>query len=300
MAPKKNVDLAQEHIVAAHALEQEAERRLREDLRCAELLDVGPSVNPSEKTRIGYVKHLREVARLFEQGSEKRTVTTLLGEADRRYWDAALSWQRLARSMARGDRDMEQEYLHALFRAAQRFEPRLGFKFSTYGVKWIRAANVKRERPSPVRVPGHAQAKIGHILAVQKELGTEDPVRIAQRLGLEPETVIDLLRANKSIVRLDAPQSTSDERRPVDLLEDESMGPEELADTGRRVSECWRLLDVLEPREREILRLLYGLDDGEEKTLQQVAARIGLSKQRVSQIQKGVFRKLRERASASA
>lgn len=297
MASEEKPDPARDHVVFAHALEQEAENALRADPLGAELLAAGPRTVPQETTRITRVVHLREVARQVEQRSGERRALLLLGQADQEYWAAAMCWKKWLYSLATrtaGQDDPEdvlQDYLHAYYSAAQRYEPDKGFRFSTYAENWVRVARQRRVRvPDIVDLPVHARTLLGQSFEVSRRLGTEDNAAIAKELGVSTKKLAAIRTASNQAVRLDAPIGEDDgSARAIDFLAAEQGDDEERVDAKRAVV---GLLDLLDARERTIIEARYGLG-GKEETFQSLGEQFGLSRERIRQIELKALEKLR-------
>lgn len=201
--------------------------------------------------------------------------------------------------------DLIQEGNLGLIRAIDKYEPALGFRFSTYATWWI-GQSVRRalsDTGRTVRVPVHLREKLARIRRTEAEL--------ARRLGRMPtdEEIGELMDgrtewierarvAFRTVISLDAPVGAEDERSLVDLLEGEP-GPDPSAERRLDVHRhAHRLLEALGPREQLILKQRFGLDGARPRTLVEIGGTLGLTRERVRQIEAAALGQLRETALA--
>lgn len=203
--------------------------------------------------------------------------------------------------------DLIQEGNLGLMHAVQKFNPDKGFKFSTYGTWWIRQAitlsldNTGRT----VRLPAHVSERVRLITKSHKrlsdELGREPSIaEIAADVILQPADVEALLRYGEDHVSLDASLSVENgnSRSLKDVLVDRTAIPvDEQATSTTLTANITEALQVLDEREREIIRLRYGLDSGEPRTLEEVGLIIGLTRERIRQLEARAQAKLRHPSS---
>jgi RNA polymerase sigma factor (sigma-70 family) len=198
--------------------------------------------------------------------------------------------------------DAVQDGVLGLLRAADRYDPNLGYRFSTYATWWIRQA-IRRgliEQGRSLRLPEH-------VVGTLARLGRED-ARLHAALGrppttaelaaaaeLSPERLQELLAAQRAPASLDAPVDEG-ERALGDVVPDERAAVAERAEAQLLRAEIERLLDTLPDREQEVMRLRYGLGDTEPLTLAEIGERLGISRERVRQLEAQALRKLRARA----
>lgn len=202
--------------------------------------------------------------------------------------------------------DLIQEGNIGLIAAAERYDYRRGFRFSTYAMAWITQAISRAvdHHGRPIRLPAQAALEMRRInraaTAFRQELDREpSEEELAARTEMSVDRVRQLLQVGMAPLSLDAAVGEDDEGVLSDLVEDRtaenpSSGADRLA-LGEQVS---ALLDVLTPKEQSVIRLRYGLDATEELTLQEVASRLGLSREGVRRIEARALAKMRTSRSA--
>ena len=197
--------------------------------------------------------------------------------------------------------DLIQEGNTGLMRAADKFDWRRGFKFSTYATWWIRQA-VRRglaHNSRTVRLPVHINEKLAKARRFERELPVQlgrDPTvaEIAAALDLTVDAYTQLRAAERRAVSLEMTLDADGNRVLGDLIPDEHAIEPAEASAQQLMSEQIRaLLAGLDGREQKILRLRYGLDDGVHRTLEAVGTHLGLTRERIRQIESGALRKLR-------
>ena len=196
--------------------------------------------------------------------------------------------------------DLIQEGSVGLLVAAKKFDPELGFRFSTYATKWIRRGVTRClvEHGAMIRVPAHTADKLRKVLAarsaLQQEQGSEpDAAQLARCCDMDIAAVEKLLELAPQVCSLDAP--AGEDATLATLLEDlHAPQPEEKLVRDELVCTMDALLSRLTERQRTVLRLHFGMEDGECHSLADIAIRFGVSKERVRQIEQQAMASLKK------
>jgi RNA polymerase nonessential primary-like sigma factor len=267
--------------------EVELSQRIEAGLYAEHLLDSGEKLTRARK---------RDLKVLVREG---RAARTHLLEANLRLV-VSLAKRYTGRGMPL--LDLIQEGNLGLIRAMEKFDYAKGYKFSTYATWWIRQAITRgmADQSRTIRLPVHLVEQVNKLSRIKREmyqqLGREATnEELADESGIDESKIEMLLKQSRDPVSLDMPVGSDEEAPLGDFIEDsEATDAEAAVVASLRHSDVRAVLDTLDEREQDVIKMRYGLDDGMPRTLDQIGRSFGLSRERVRQIEREVMAKLRE------